>query len=385
MPNNLVPPGRYVEELPTSLPISTAPTSVAAFIGEAPHGPVHYPVTVTNQADLMTTFGATPASGLGAAVEAFFVNGGSTAVVVRVEDGSRAAGVELGLRTLDAVDDVNLLVLSPSTPEGQVPDAAWAAALRYGHARGTFLIVDPPPGLSAAKVRGWADVVGLTGTAAVDAALYFPRLLRAGAGGAAPVAVAASGAVAGVYVRTDVQRGVWRAPAGTDARVVGTVGPEVRLTDGQSGELNRQGINVIRALPGHGTVVWGSRTLRGADGFADEYKYVPVRRLALHLHNSITRGIRWTAFEQNGEALWARLRLHVGTFLHDLFRRGAFQGTTPREAYFVACDASTTFPVDIASGIVNIVVGFAPLKPAEFVVLHFRAQTLPPVEPIDWV
>jgi phage tail sheath protein FI len=118
--------------------------------------------------------------------------------------------------------------------------------------------------------------------------------------------------------------------------------------------------------------VWGSRTLRGADQLADEYKYIPVRRLSLFIEESLYRGTQWVVFEPYEEPLWAQIRGDVDAFLHDLFGQGAFQGTTPQVAYFVKCDSDTTTKNDIDLGIVNIIVGFAPLKPAEFVVITIQ-------------
>jgi len=133
--------------------------------------------------------------------------------------------------------------------------------------------------------------------------------------------------------------------------------------------LNLLGVNCLRTFPVFGNVVWGARTLAGADHLASEWKYIPVRRLALFIEESLFRGTKWVVFEPNDEPLWAQIRLNVGTFMHNLFRQGAFQGTTPREAYFVKCDKETTIQNDIDRGIVNILVGFAPLKPAEFVII----------------
>jgi phage tail sheath protein FI len=159
----------------------------------------------------------------------------------------------------------------------------------------------------------------------------------------------------------------------------GTQDLSASLTHAENGVLNPLGVNCLRRFPNTAPVVWAARTLRGADRFADEYKYIPVRRLALYLEESIGRGIRWAVFEPNDEPLWAQLRLHVGAFLHGLFRQGAFQGSTPRDAYFVKVDRDTTAQSDIDAGVVNVMVGFAPLKPAEFVVLRFRQQaTAPP-------
>ncbi|NEP18598.1 MAG: phage tail sheath family protein, partial [Leptolyngbya sp. SIO4C1] len=128
----------------------------------------------------------------------------------------------------------------------------------------------------------------------------------------------------------------------------------------------------LRSFPVYGRVAWGARTLRGADQLGDEYKYLPVRRTALFLEESLYRGLQWVVFEPNDEPLWAQIRLNVGVFMNDLFRQGAFQGKSPREAYLVKCDGETTTQSDINRGIVNIIVAFAPLKPAEFVILKIQ-------------
>ena len=184
---------------------------------------------------------------------------------------------------------------------------------------------------------------------------------------------ASCGSVAGVFARTDAQRGVWKAPAGLDAGLAGVSARTVPMTDMENGQLNPLGVNCLRAMPGTGPVIWGSRTLRGADRLADsDWKYIPVRRLALFMEESIFRGTQWAVFEPNDEPLWSQLRMNIGAFLQTLFRQGAFQGTSPRDAYFVKCDRSTTTQTDVNNGIVNIIIGYAPLKPAEFVILKFQ-------------
>jgi hypothetical protein len=165
---------------------------------------------------------------------------------------------------------------------------------------------------------------------------------------------------------------VWKAPAGLEATLNGVPELSVPLSDGEIGQLNPLGINSLRAFAGAGRVVWGARTLKGADSLANEWKYIPVRRTALFIEESLFRGTQWVVFEPNDEPLWAQIRLNVGTFMNDLFRQGAFQGSTPRDAYFVKCDKETTTQSDIDRGIVNIHVGFAPLKPAEFVVIRLQ-------------
>jgi len=206
-----------------------------------------------------------------------------------------------------------------------------------------------------------------------NAALYFPRVVQPDPERDRQLdTFAPCGIIAGVMARTDSQRGVWKAPAGLDAALNGIQGLQVNLTDDENGQLNPLGINCLRAFPVNGRVVWGARTLRGADQLADEYKYIPVRRLALFIEESLYRGTQWVVFEPNDEPLWAQIRLNVGAFMQNLFRQGAFQGKTPREAYFVKCDKETTTQNDINLGIVNILVGFAPLKPAEFVIIKIQ-------------
>jgi phage tail sheath protein FI len=211
------------------------------------------------------------------------------------------------------------------------------------------------------------------GSNLTNAALYFPRFRAADPLRENRLSVfAPCGAVAGIYARTDAQRGIWKAPAGLDASVSGAAQLVATLTDGENGQLNPRAINCLRSFPAFGRVVWGARTLRGADALASEWKYVPVRRTALFIEESLYRGTQWVVFEPNDEPLWAQIRLNVGAFMQNLFRQGAFQGTSPRDAYFVKCDRETTTQNDINLGVVNIHVGFAPLKPAEFVVIRIQ-------------
>jgi phage tail sheath protein FI len=236
-----------------------------------------------------------------------------------------------------------------------------------------FLIVDIP-----ASVNSSDDMVTWMGSKDTlrhrNAAIYYPRLeIPDALNEDRPRNVGVSGTLAGVYARTDSTRGVWKAPAGTEAALRGAAIPEKeKLTDKQTGGLNQIGINVLRTFPIYGNVSWGARTMDGADQAASEWKYIPVRRTALFIEESLYQGLKWVVFEPNDEPLWAQIRLNVGAFMQNLFRQGAFQGTTPREAYFVKCDKETTTQNDIDKGIVNIVVGFAPLKPAEFVVIKIQ-------------
>jgi phage tail sheath protein FI len=282
-------------------------------------------------------------------------------------------GPHQGLYALDTVDLFNLLCVPPPVPGGDTPAEVYQAALAYCVRRRAVLIVDAPAAMTVATVAADLRGLGLTGPDSRNAALYFPRIVRADpAAGGRLTAFPACGAVAGVIARTDATRGVWKAPAGLDAALSGVVDLETVLTDDENGLLNPLAVNCLRTFPIAGPVVWGARTMRGADQLGDEYKYLPVRRLALFIEETLFRGTQWVVFEPNDEPLWAQIRLSLGAFLQDLFRQGAFQGSTPRDAYFVKCDAEATTAQDVANGRVNIVVGFAPVRPAEFVILQIQ-------------
>jgi Bacteriophage tail sheath protein len=284
-----------------------------------------------------------------------------------------------GLSALDTADLFNLLCIPPDTRGGDTPPSVYQAAMAYCAARRAMLIVDSPnawdmnPVGAASAAKTGLGTLGLTGDGARNAALYFPRVIQPD-----PLSqgqldkFVPCGIIAGLMAATDAQRGVWKAPAGLAAALTGIGGLQVNLTDDENGMLNPIGINCLRTFPISGTVIWGARTLRGADQLADEYKYVPVRRLALFIEETLFRGTQWVVFEPNDEPLWAQIRLNVGAFMHTLFVQGAFQGQTPAAAYFVKCDKDTTTQNDIDRGIVNIIVGFAPLKPAEFVVIKIQ-------------
>jgi uncharacterized protein len=241
--------------------------------------------------------------------------------------------------------------------------------------RRAFYILDPPQQDgdrdTVQGVKTWLD--NNASLRSRNSAVYFPRLDLADPLNSFRTRITApSGTIAGLYARIDSSRGVWKAPAGTEAGLAGILSLEYKLTDGENGVLNPLAINCLRVFPVFGPVCWGARTLFGADQQADDYKYVPVRRFALFLEESLYRGTKWAVFEPNDEPLWAQIRLNLGAFMQSLFRQGAFQGQSPRDAYFVKCDSETTTQTDINNGIVNIVVGFAPLKPAEFVILKIQ-------------
>jgi phage tail sheath protein FI len=489
MPAELSYPGVYVEEIPSGVrTITGVATSVAAFAGWAPRGPVDQAALVLSWADYDRIFGGLHRdSDMSYAVSQFFAGGGRTAYIVRIADPTEPAGITIGDLTLRATGPgvwaheygVDLVVIegterfgltvfrrdpgdggdqvaevfpnlslapddpryaesvvneqseivnaevaedaaAPATALGQMLDggddgailrpadaAFWARVLpldadddgrlgglhhldrvdlwnllcvpgltdpanlaqlaQFCVPRRGFLIADGENSLNEGTVQ---PIAGDDGR---NAAVYYPwvRLadpLQQGRLRAFPP----SGIVAGIYARTDTIRGVWKAPAGIDSALPGVRGLTNMLTDPESGALNKRAVNALRILPIYGPVVWGARTCRGNDEIGSEWKYVPVRRTALFLEETLRRALAWVVFEPNDEPLWAQIRLNVGAFLHDQFRKGAFQGTSPREAYFVKCDRESTTQNDRNLGIVNIVVGFAPLKPAEFVVLKLQ-------------
>lgn len=290
--------------------------------------------------------------------------------------GSEAS--KTGIYALKKTDLFNLMSIPPDTREGDTAAAVYSSALDFCVQRRAMLIVDPPAAWDSANDivannNEALTLLGLTGERARNAALFFPRMRQPDPKRDSQLdTFAPSGAIAGLMARTDTNRGIWKAPAGVDAAISGAQGLAVSLTNEENGQLNPLGVNCLRTFPIIGTVAWGARTMRGADLLGDEYKYIPVRRTALYIEESLYRGLQWVVFEPNDEPLWAQIRLNAGAFMHNLFRQGAFQGSSPRDAYFVKCDKETTTQNDINLGIVNVVVGFAPLKPAEFVIIKLQ-------------
>jgi len=305
------------------------------------------------------------------------MTGGSDSQPLATPDYIEDQANKKGIYALEKADLFNLLCIPPDTPGGDTPPAVYRAAMTYCVERRAMLIVDPPKDWGAnfaiGDPLGSLTGLGFSADFMRNAAIYFPRVTAPDPlSNDQDTVFVACGLIAGAMAATDARRGVWKAPAGLDAGLNGISGLSVALTNGENGTLNEIGINCLRNFPVYGNVIWGTRTLRGADQMADEYKYIPVRRLALYIEESLFRGTQWVVFEPNDEPLWAQIRLNVGAFMHNLFVKGAFQGQTPAAAYFVKCDKDTTTQNDIDLGIVNIRVGFAPLKPAEFVVLQIQ-------------
>jgi phage tail sheath protein FI len=293
--------------------------------------------------------------------------------------GSKAVEPYTGMYALDYVDIFNILCI-PRAIEGPASDdlsatevtAVISNALAYCRQQRAFMILDIPENINeVAEIKDWLE--DNADFRHDNAAVYFPRVqipdsqndyrLRS---------VGASGTMAGIYARTDANRGVWKTPAGIEATLSGVSDLDVSLTDQQNGTLNPLGINCLRTFPIYGSTTWGGRTTQGADPIGSEWKYIAVRRLALMIEESLFRGTKWVVFEPNDEPLWAKVRMNIGSYMQSLFRQGAFQGMAPKDAYFVKCDKETTTQDDINKGIINIQVGFAPLKPAEFVVISIQ-------------
>lgn len=387
MSGEVTHPGVFLEEQPGGgHSIPGVPTSITVFLGRALEGPsVTDPdggaETIFSFDDYTRLFGGLSHDApMSYAVNDFFLNGGNQAVIARLVSGANQPltpddyikALENGV--LDTVDIFNLLCIPPDniqTPT-DIDPSVWAAAADYCVRRRAMVILDSPVAWTNNAKQGnfsYLDPteLGIEGDNARNAAVYFPRVIEADAlmkGN--PASFAPCGIIAGVIAHTDSTRGVWKAPAGINAALSSIVELELDLTDDQNGTLNPLGINCLRSFPVIGPVVWGARTLRGADQLEDDYKYIPVRRLALYIEESLYRGTTWAAYEPNAEPLWASLRLSVSAFLTDLQQQGAFYSS------FVQCDNTTTTPDDIARGVVNIVVGIAPVKPAEFVVIQIQ-------------
>ncbi|MGW0522249.1 phage tail sheath family protein [Crossiella sp. NPDC003009] len=285
-----------------------------------------------------------------------------------------------GLYALDRADIFNMLYLPGVAGVSTITDTVYPKAADYCHKRRAMLIVEPGKDVDtvskavlAASPAGGGNPFGIDRSLRPNVAAYFPWLDMADPAEEGGVReFPPGGAVAGIWARTDALRGVWKAPAGTEAGPNGAQELTVKLTDTEHGRLNPLGLNCLRSFPVTGNVVWGARTLAGADRLADQWKYLPVRRLALFVEESLYRGTQWVVFEPNDEPLWSSVRLNVGAFMNNLFRQGAFQGQTPQQAYLVKCDRENNPQNDIDRGILNILVGFAPLKPAEFVLIHIQ-------------
>lgn len=415
---DMIPPGIFIEEVPVNpRPIQGVDTSTVAFVGRAARGPCDKPIVVTTVQEFEEKFGGSwRESTLACAVSDFFRNGGQRAIVVRVfkpgnnpprarltvgditmeavnegpwgsSTGTGSDGAELdaesligdreggtGIYALEQVETFGMLNIPPYLSSGDVDTSVLQSAAKYCEERRAMLLIDSP--------SHWTDtrsaILGIStgiGTRSKNAAVFFPRLRRLCPSGGTDMCTAApGGAIAGVYARIDRERGVWKAPAGAHARIDG-VDLGLELSKVESEELTSFGINCLRTLPTGGVAIWGARTLAGDNQSGSEWKYVSVRRLALYIEESVFQGTRWVMFEPNTASVREKIRRLVGNFLASLYRQGAFAGATPMESYFVRCDSETTTAADMKLGIMRVEIGFAPLKPAEFVVVGIALGT----------
>ncbi|MGM0554957.1 MAG: phage tail sheath family protein [Myxococcota bacterium] len=360
-------PGVYAfTKDPSVRSVSGVSTSTAAFVGqpESNSGSLSGPEMILNFKQYTEKFGEFGSSGdnkLAWSVYLYFVNGGSKCYVVPTSSGSPT---QTELERLDPLDDISLLVC-PGV-EGETDETPLTYATAREH-KDLFYIG------GVAQSPGDHTVLD-SATASSFAAYYHPWLeveQRQADGSTVSATIPPMGAVAGIYARTDGRRGVFKAPAGLQAQVRGIKGLTTNFSDAQQANYNGANINILRAFDGVGNVVWGART----HGSQSPWRYVPVRRTAMFLRLSLFRGTRFAVFEPNDEDLWQALRLTVKSFMHAQFQRGAFQGRSAKQAYFVQCDGETTTQTDIDNGVVNVRVGFAPLKPAEFVVITLEQIT----------
>jgi phage tail sheath protein FI len=364
-----VAPGVYVDEVPSGVkPISGVGTFTPGFAGLTERGPRGSQVA-TSWRDFGQRYGAPNPnrSYLGYAVKGFFENGGRRCYVSRAE-GTRARDLIHSLDPLAEIDEVSLL-LAPDQAHPRYSDRerqaiAEAMVRQCEGLQDRFALLSVP--------QGQTDFAHLhPGIDTSYAALYYPWIVVYDPDGGAGRPVPATGHVAGVYARTDTKRGVHKAPANVALRGVADL--EFAVTQQAIDKLTPRGVNCLldSRQTGRGIRVWGARTMSSDP----EWKYVPVRRLALYIIESIRQGTEWVVFEPNDEPLWAKVRSAVGAFLYDLWRGGALTGARPEEAFFVRCDQSTMTVNDIAHGRLVCLIGFAPLKPAEFIVQSIEQAT----------
>ncbi len=406
-------PGVYVEEVDRGAkPIEGVGTSVAAFIGFAEKGPVNKPTLITNWSQFKDTFGDfQETSYLAHAVYGYFYNGGGTAYVVRVPGGvggqsdtkeaaapAKAAAGEkeakpepkkkpakaaisaktfigdadarTGLGGLEAVDEVTMVAIpdlmaalqAGDLKEEDVKAVQTAMFTHCEKMKYRFALIDPLPGLSPQEVKAWR--MEKAGYDSKYGALYYPWISVSNPLGEGSISIPPSGHMAGIYARSDAERGVHKAPANEVVR--GAIGLALQITKGEQDVLNPVSVNCIRSFPGRGIRVWGARALSSDPA----WRYINVRRLFNFVEASIERGTQWVVFEPNDVDLWERVKRDITAFLTLVWRDGALFGNTPAEAFYVKCDEELNPPEVRDAGMLIIEIGMAPVKPAEFVIFR---------------
>ncbi len=384
MPNYLTP-GIYVEEVSRGTrSIQGVGTTTAAFVGRAPHAEarLHEAVAINGWAQFLKEYTrqGSPSTDLARAVYGFFENGGQRCFIVNIGESRDIAGDvrrREGLTALEAVDEV-AMVAAPGFSDAGSHDALLTHCEKL---KDRIALLDPPEDVDDVARLTRVATVASPGSReeAVGASGLRPRLSDLGFGAfyypwftvrdpLAPdtlVNVPPSGHMAGICARTDVTRGVHKAPANEVVR--GALGLVRNVTREEQAELNSSGVNCIRYFPRAGIRVWGARTVADA---ASEWRYLNVRRLFNFVEESIAQGTGWTVFEPNDPTLWKSIRRDVSAFLVRLWRDGALMGRTPEEAFYVQCDEQTNTPESIDAGQVIAEIGLAPVKPAEFIVFR---------------
>ncbi len=392
MATSYLSPGVYVEEVDRgSKPIEAVGTSTVGFLGTCNKGPVNKPVFITNWSQFTNTFGDFKDSNyLAHAVYGFFNNGGGRAFVTNcgaepvsggaaapAKEGEKPApkggpdmqklrgmfigedkgpGKRTGLKTFEDVDEINL-VCAPGIADPAIVDAV----LTHCEVRkDRFALLDSPETIEDGGVEKLPKPRD-----SKYGAYYFPwiEVYDPEKGN---IFIPPSGHMAGIYARTDTERGVHKAPANEIVR--GALGLRYNVSRGEQDILNPKGINCIRDFSrrGRGIRVWGARTI-SSDA---SWRYINVRRLFIMIEQSIELGTQWVVFEPNDHTLWKKIVRDIRAFLYRIWRTGALFGKTPEEAFYVKCDEETNPPEVIDAGQVITEIGICPVKPAEFVIFR---------------
>ncbi len=371
-------PGVYIKEVEIGAkPVEGVSTSTAGFVGITEKGSEYRdkPVFISSWGNFVEKFGryTTSAPYMAPAVFSFFANGGTRCYVVSVESdyvGTDSGGVRTGLHALSEIDDISIVAIPGNT------DATVQSAMitHCETLKDRFCIFDSAKGDDLEGVKSRKNTLSSEGG---YGAFYYPWIEMGVEQEDAttlkistePMLVPPSGAIAGVYARSDNERGVHKAPANEIVR--GVTALEKNLTAADQGPLNVAGVNCIRSFTGRGIRVWGARTI-SSDA---SWKYVNVRRLFLYLEESIDEATQWVVFEPNSEKLWARVKQTITNFLMQVWKDGALMGASPEEAFFVKCDRNTMTQNDLDNGRLIVEIGVAPVKPAEFVIFKIAQWT----------
>ncbi len=353
MPEYLAP-GVHLEELPPDFkPIAGVSTNTTGFVGIARTVPAT--AKIASFAEFASLVGTNPSVNLAIAVRGFFENGGQLCYLAGID---AKDPLEAGLEAL-ANEKVSILCCPD---EANFVNAAAVMSAHCESRKDRICILQSPQPVTPNANHS-------VPVQSSFAAYYYPWLTVAGLDGMTSVTVPPGGHIAGVYANTDITKGVWKAPAGEP--ILGVRSLSQAITDAESELLSSRNINVLRTFPGKGTLVWGARTTSGDA----EWKYINVRRLVIFIEQSIDQGTQWVVFEPNGPALWAKISSAVECFLLNLWKAGALAGARPAEAYFVRCDQSTMTKQDIEMGRISVLVGVAPLQPAQFEIVRIMLQT----------